>query len=145
MPQSEDEKKQYKKEWYQKNKEKINQKRKEYMKEYVEKNKEKIKGYRKEYREQNKEKLKDYRQSPQHKKGIKIGDWKRQGILPPFSWDEFYNEYEKATNCEDCDVVMTVDRYNTPTTKCADHDHSITDGSPNFRGFVCLCCNLRRG
>ncbi len=131
MPQSEEEKKQKKREWYKKNKEQIKESGKEYKKE----NKEKIKKQRKEYR-----------QTPQAKKLTRINHWKERGILPPCSWDEFHDEWEKATNCADCDVVMTVgERYNTPTTKCADHDHSITDGSPNFRGFVCLCCNLRRG
>jgi hypothetical protein len=154
MSLSEEEKKQKKREsanrYYQKNKEKINQKRKEKEKEYREKNKEKLNQKSKEWREKNKEKIKEYdkqyNQTPQRKKAKRINHWKQRGIVPPCSWDEFYEEYEKATNCEDCDVVMTVeDGNNTSTTKCADHDHSITDGSPNFRGFVCLCCNLRRG
>jgi hypothetical protein len=58
--------KQYKKEYYQKNKEKIKEYReknkeeiKEYKKQYNEKNKEKIKKQKKEHREKNKEKIKD--------------------------------------------------------------------------------------
>jgi len=99
----------------------------------------------KRYREKNKEKIKEYRQAPQVKKLKRINLWKRRGIVPPCSWDEFHDEWEKAINCADCDLVMTIDRYITSTTKCADHDHSITDGSPNFRGFVCNGCNIRRG
>ena len=134
--------KEKRKEYDKKNKEKL----KEQRKQYKENNKEKLKEKGKQYRENNKEKIKEYRQTPEGKKQIRISHWKQLGIVPPCSWDEFHDEWEKATNCEDCDVVMTVgERYNTLTTKCVDHDHSITDGSPNFRGFVCLCCNIRRG
>tara|TARA_R110001606_G_scaffold6183_1_gene27855 strand:- start:8 stop:514 length:507 start_codon:yes stop_codon:yes gene_type:complete len=145
--------KEYHKEYREKNKEKkkyynkqYREKNKEKIKEYIEKNKERTKEYDKQYREKNKEKIKEYRQTPEAKKAKRIKHWEQQGIVPPCSWDEFHDEWEKATNCEDCDVVMTVgERYNTSTTKCPDHDHSITDGSPNFRGFVCHGCNTRRG
>ena len=70
--------KQYWKEYYQKNKERKNEytkeyreknkeKIKEYGKKYREKNKEKHKQYAKEYRETNKEKLKEYRETNKEK------------------------------------------------------------------------------
>jgi len=139
-------KSEYHKRYYQNNKEKIKKQKQEYNK----KNKEKISKQTKEYREKNKEKKKEYnkeyKQTPEGKKRSRIATWKKYNIVPPCSWDEFHDKWEKATNCEDCDVVMTLgERYRTSTTKCVDHDHSITDGSPNFRAFVCHGCNIRRG
>tara|TARA_R110002049_G_scaffold303820_1_gene498433 strand:+ start:371 stop:841 length:471 start_codon:yes stop_codon:yes gene_type:complete len=156
MPLTEEEKKERKREhdkrYREKNKEQIKQyreKNKEQSKQYREKNKEKMKEYMKEYNPNNKEKQKEYfqkyYQTPKGKKKRRIANWKHVKIVPNCSWDEFYDKWEKSTNCEDCGVVMTVDRYNTSTTKCPDHDHSITDGRPNFRGFVCNGCNTRRG
>jgi len=133
--------KEYMKEYYEKNKEQLNQKNKE----YYQKNKDRIKQTVKEYSQENKEKIKEYNQTPKRKKCNRINNWNQRGIVPPCSWDEFYDEYEKAINCADCDVVMTIDINKTPTTKCVDHDHTITDGSPNFRAFVCHACNIRRG
>jgi len=141
MPYTKEERKEYMKEYCEKNKEKIKKQRHE----HYEKNKDRIKQTVKEHREKNKEQIKEYSKTPQRKKGNRINNWKQRGIVPPSSWDEFHDEWEKATNCADCGVVMTVDIHKTSTTKCADHDHSITDGSPNFRGFVCHGCNIRRG
>ena len=122
------------------------EKKKQKKKEYYEKNKEKIIEKMKEYQKKNKEYMKEYRQTPERKKQSRINRWKHMGIVPPGSWDKFHDEWEKTTNCDDCGVVMTVcERYNTKTTKCVDHDHSITDGRPNLRGFVCTGCNTRRG
>ena len=56
--------KEYYKEYYQKNKERLREKKKEYLKEYYQKNKERLrekkKEYLKEYRKENKEKFKNY-------------------------------------------------------------------------------------
>ena len=51
--------KEYQKQYYQKNKEKLKEKRKEYQKQYREENKEKLKEYDKQYRETNKEQIKE--------------------------------------------------------------------------------------
>ena len=141
MPYTKEEKKerqlQAQQRWREKNKEK--------MKEYREKYKKKIKEYTEKNKEKKKEYMKEYLQTPQGKKRSRINRWKQQGIVPPCSWDEFHDEWEKTTKCEDCDVLMTEDRYNTSTRKCVDHNHNINNGSPNFRGFVCSGCNIRRG
>ena len=135
------------------------QRRKETQRRYREKNKEKIKNHYqdnrekvlqkvKEYREKNKEKIKEnkeYNQTLNGKKNGRINNWKRQKIVTPCSWDEFYILWENAINCADCEIVMTInDGCVLSTTKCVDHDHSITDGSPNFRDFVCCACNNNR-
>ena len=117
--------------YYQKNREKILQKRKEYMKEYYEKNKEKRNQYSKEYY-----------QTPEGKKSNKIAQWKRQGIICD-NWDALYDHYNKTCFCDICKVELTYDKVKTATTKCCDHDHSITD-RPNFRNILCQSCNVRR-
>ena len=119
---------------------------KEYNKEYRNKNKDKLKEYQKEYWNKNKEKVntqqKEYRQTPQGKKNHRISQWKRQGIITD-DYDELYNHYLKTAYCDACKVELTYDRNPTPTTKCCDHDHSITD-APNFRNILCNLCNIKR-
>ena len=134
MPWTEEERKQYMKEYRQKNKDKINQKNKEYR----QKNKDKIE----EYYQKNKDKLAQYRQTPQGKKTHRISQWKHQGII----CDDFcalYDHFIKTSYCDACKVELTYDKYNTATTKCLDHDHTITD-RPNFRNVLCNSCNVKR-
>lgn len=96
-------KKEYQKEYYEKNKEKIRKYQKEYRKnnkertkEYYEKNKEKIKEYQKEYRKRNSDKVKKLskkyyennkeRVNKRHKKYLKDNK---------DSWNKYQNEYKK--------------------------------------------------
>tara|TARA_R110002126_G_scaffold191731_1_gene339913 strand:+ start:66 stop:512 length:447 start_codon:yes stop_codon:yes gene_type:complete len=135
--------KQYKKEWYQKNKEKVIQRSKEWVSKPE--NKEKVKEYKKEYREkpENKEKRKEYNkeycQSEAGKKSYRIYGWKRQGIITE-DYDKLYEKFMNTENCELCNVVLTTSRYTTKTTRCMDHDHDITDRN-NVRNIVCIACN----
>ena len=39
---------------------------------------------------------------------------------------------------------LNTDRYNTKTTRCLDHDHSITDRF-NVRYVLCNSCNVKLG
>ena len=48
----------------------------------------------------------------------------------------------KTTHCEYCNCELTIDRYNTPTTRCLDHNHNITDKF-NVRGVLCHSCNVK--
>jgi len=143
-------KKAYNKAWYQKNKEK----RKEQMKEYNDNNKEKRKAYMKEYDENNKEKKKEYyeknkehqkeyHQTEQGKKTSRISKWKQNGVICN-DFDALYNQFINTPNCENCNIELTVDRYNTSTTRCLDHNHDITD-TDNFRNILCNSCNIKRG
>ena len=140
-----------KKEYRKKNKEKI----KEYRKEYREKNKEKIQEYREknkekaiEYREKNKEKAieyhkeyqKEYRKTSARKKSSRISGWKQKGVVSD-NFDALYERYISTTNCELCNCELTEDRYNTSTTRCLDHDHQTGE----FRNVLCQACNLKRG
>jgi len=129
--------KEQRKEHYEKNKEKYKEKnkeqRKEYMKEYWEKNKEHIKEKRKEYN-------KNYMCLPKPIKHYRIKNWKKRGVICD-DYDALYNQYINTPNCENCNVELTVDRYNTPTTRCLDHNHDTGE----FRNVVCHSCNVRIG
>jgi hypothetical protein len=119
--------------------------RKEYMKEYYEKNKEKLDKKNKDYRENNKEKIKErkkeqmkeYRQTENGKKIITICSWKKQGLKYD-DYDELYDKYIIAENCEECEVKF--EEENNKNQRCMDHDH--TTGL--FRNFLCKRCNLKR-
>ena len=121
-------------------------KNKEYDRQYRLKNKEKKKEYQKEYRLKNKEKKKEYdkeyRQTEQGIKSNRITNWKHKGIITD-DYDALYDHYIQTSFCDNCKVELTYDKYHTATTKCLDHDHSITD-SPNFRNILCNSCNVKR-
>ena len=119
------------KEYYLKNKEKIKQKQKEW---YL-KNKEKIQENRKEYE-------KKYRQTEQGKKTQRISKWKHQGIIF-HDYDLLYEIFLQTTHCDECKCLLTYDKRTTKTTKCLDHDHTITDDN-NVRNILCHCCNASR-
>ena len=122
------------------------EKRKAYMKAYYEKNKEELATRQKEYNEKHKVERaaynKVYNQTPEGKKLSRIRQWKRAGIISD-DWNSLYEKFINTKNCEDCNVELTVDRYNTPTTRCLDHNHSITD-KPNVRNILCVACNNKR-
>ena len=139
MPQTKEEKAQYKKEWYQKNKDKIKQQEKE----YYEKNKDKRKEYQKEYNLINKNKIsqyhKEYLQTPQGIKSNRICHCKSYGLVCE-DVDVLYQHYLDTTHCDNCDVVLTYDKRNTSTTKCMDHCHVTGE----FRNILCHSCNIIR-
>jgi hypothetical protein len=56
-----------------------------------------------------------------------------------YTYDELYEAYLYCGYCENCDVKLTKDRYNTPTTKCMDHDHK----TGIFRNILCNSCNIK--
>ena len=105
------------------------------------------KQYFKEYREKNKEKIiqqqQEYRQTGKYKKTQRIAKWKRRGIIF-HDYNLLYEIYLQTTNCDNCKCLLTYDRYTTETTKCVDHDHTITDDE-NVRNILCNSCNIKRG
>ena len=124
-------KKESNRQYYLNNKEKIKEQKKEYSRQYYLKNKEKKKEYKRQYR-----------QTEQGMKVNRITNWKKRGVITP-DWDALYEYYLQTTLCDECNVVLTYDKQKTPTTKCLDHDHLITDG-PNFRNILCNRCNFKR-
>ena len=140
---SKEERKAYMKAYYQKNKVEALA----YDKAYKEKHKKERAAYGKAYKEEHKENIaaygKAWRQSSEGKKLTRISKWKRRGIISA-DWNSLYERYLDCKNCEKCNVVLTVDRQNTSTTRCLDHDHSILDRE-NVRNILCVACNTRRG
>ena len=136
---------QKKKEWYEKNKEQEKERSKLYHQTHKEERNKQSLIYNNKYYELNKEKLKqnqrEYNKTEQGKKYHRISSWNEQGILC-FDWDMLYDIFLSTTNCEFCDIELTTGRYNTSTTKCLDHDHSINDMF-NVRGVLCQSCNTK--
>ena len=110
--------------------------RKEYKRQWYLKNKEKRKEQMKEYRFENKEKIKKYRQTPEYKKSERIIKWKSQGIIF-HDWDLLHEIYIQTTHCDVCKCLLN---QCGKSRKCVDHDHSITDDN-NVRNILCHCCN----
>ena len=130
-------KKEYKRLHYLKNKEKVKEKaRLHYLK-----NKEKIKETTRLYQINHKEKIKEYNQTEKFKKSNRISQWKSRGILC-FDFDLLYDIFVSTTTCEFCEVELDTSRNRTSTTRCLDHDHSITDKF-NIRGVLCHSCNRK--
>ena len=119
------------------------ERKKEYMKEYNEKNKEKIKEYDKQYRQNNKEKKKEYdkkyNQTEAGKKSTRISSWKKRGVISD-DFDKLYEIYINTNNCQECNVELIEGRYGN-NKKCLDHCH-ITG---QFRNVLCNGCNVKRG
>tara|TARA_R110002073_G_C9140405_1_gene552514 strand:+ start:40 stop:549 length:510 start_codon:yes stop_codon:yes gene_type:complete len=169
MPQTKEEKNAKKREWYQINKVSIAARTKAYQEShkaeisaqkkahyqehreerraaqrlYDQKNKDKRKDYRKNHKEEIKDYNKAYFQTQNGKKLNRINNWKQSGIISD-DWDALYERYINTHWCDNCEVALTEDSKTTPTTRCMDHDHSITD-KPNVRNVLCNACNLKRG
>jgi len=119
MPQTKEEIKAYKKEYYQRTKEE-----------------------RKEYAQTKEEKAlydNEYRQTPAGKKTQKKKNWKKQGIIID-DFDKFYDLFLSITQCQICKKKLTIDKKMTHSTKCVDHDHNINDRE-NVRYICCNACN----
>lgn len=111
--------------------------RKEYMKEYYIKNKEKLKQQKSEYYQNNKEifleRNRRFWETLAGKKLRTINNWKYKGLISK-DYETLYNNYLACTACQVCnkDFKSTKDR-------CMDHDHD----TGLFRQFLCQCCNVR--
>ena len=119
--------KEYKKQYYLNNVEKI----KEQQKQYKLNNVEKIAEYKKEH-------IKEYRQTENCKKTKRINNWKRSGVISE-NFDELYNKYINTTNCDNCDIELIYGIYGN-NKKCLDHCHK----TGQFRNVLCCGCNNRR-
>ena len=115
------------------------------QKEWYEANKDKVKKCRKEWYENNKDYMKEYqkqyRNTEKGKKIRRIISWKNLGIIF-FDYDLLHEIFIETTHCDLCGVKLTEDKNNTKTTRCLDHDHSITDYD-NVRNILCWNCNIR--
>ena len=103
---------------------------------------EKKKEYDRQYNLNNKEQQKEYKQSNKGVKSNRISNWKKRGIITD-DYEALYDHYLQTSFCDFCRVELTYDKTTTATTKCCDHDHTITD-APNFRNILCHSCNVKR-
>ena len=140
MPKTKEEKKEYLRQYYLKNREKLLKNQKE----YDEKHKEKIKDYQKNYKKENREKMRerDRQYRKEHLKERRIYNWRHNGIITD-DWDKLYERFVNTKYCELCIVELTEDSPTTKTTRCLDHDHNIVDYD-NVRNILCHSCNNKR-
>jgi len=91
-------------------------KRKQFYKEYRERNKEKKRLYDLEYCKKN--------PKPHHISCI--NKWKSYGIQlnPNEDWLSIYLFYITCEECENCGIELTDEKHLTSTHRCLDHDHS---------------------
>jgi len=102
-------------------------------------NKEKRNEYDKKYRLKNRDKKKEYRNTYNGYKSNKISSWKSIGVIDN-DFDKLFEKYMNTTNCENCNVLLTRNRYTYKTTKVLDHNHITGE----FRNVLCNSCNVRR-
>ena len=106
---------------------------KDYRKKYYEKNKEKILEEKKKYYQKNKEKIKEYRKTSTGVKANRIFQWKSKGLkINDNDLDELYERYINSNECELCGTT-----YTDTNKRCLDHDHH----TGLFRNVVCHKCN----
>ena len=127
--QTEEQKKDWHRQWYLKNKEKVAQKGKEYR----EKNKDKIKIAKKKWQQSQSAKnyMINYYQIPEKRERFRRQQWKRKYGLSLDDADRMMNE--QNGECAICHVLLEV--------PCVDHCHK----TKQVRGFLCYSCNLGLG
>jgi hypothetical protein len=74
---------------------------------------------------------------PEEKKKRKIREWKQRGLISD-DYEEIYDKWKNATNCEDCNIVL--EDTNIFNQRCMDHCHT----TGQFRAIICHPCNSRR-
>ena len=141
-------KKEYSKEYREKERERNKiyrenniEKVKERGKIYYENNIEKVKEKKKIYYQENKEKVKErkkiYSQTENGKKSKRITNWKSIGVIHN-DFDTLYDYYINCKNCENCDVELEEGR--KTNSRCLDHSHK----TGFFRNVLCNTCNIKR-
>jgi actin-related protein len=135
--------KEYRKQYYEKNKERFAEQQKEYKKWYNEENREHRLEYNKKWYQKNKEykkeKEKQYSKTEAGKKASRINAWKQNGVKCD-DYNVLYERYINTTHCENCNVELIEGGVGS-NKRCLDHCHE----SGKFRNVLCNKCNIRRG
>ena len=141
MPLTSEQKKEYDKKYYEEHK----KKKLEYCKKYNEEHKKKRQEYSKKYYEEHKQEIlekgkeygKEYRTTETAIKNKRINRWKYTGIISD-DFDELYDKYINATECELCNTPIT-EGGGITGKKHLDHDHK----TGKFRNILCGHCNTQ--
>ena len=108
--------------------------------EYYNLNKDKINQYRRQFRKDNNElvnqKQRDYRKTEIGRRSYRIDKWLSRGIIADDIM-KVYEIYKNATHCDYCNTEFENEFY-----RCLDHSHHITD-APNIRAILCRSCNVK--
>jgi len=110
----------------------------EYKRQWYLKNRERILKERKQYGIDNEEKIKEYKKQYAIGKTFKIKGWKKTGLIG--NYDEIWKRYCETENCDLCNVKLTLESKITSTRKCMEHNHE----SGEFRNITCHKCNMTR-
>jgi len=127
-------KKEYHRQYYLKNKEKLINKQKEYYKN----NQEKVINNQKEYYKNNRNERLNYCKTDNGRKSCRISNWKKMGVLSD-DYNKLYDYYLSVKECENCGVDLVEGHFGA-NKKCLDHNHNTGE----FRNVLCNTCNILR-
>ena len=112
--------------------------KKQYQREWYLKNRERLLKKQKDYDVNNADKITAYKQTDSYQKTFRISNWKAHGLLGDY--EVIYDRYMNTSNCDLCSVKLTLEKKITSTRKCMDHNHK----SGEFRNILCHKCNMTR-
>ena len=112
--------------------------RKEYKRLYYLKNKEKMSKQSKEWKLKNPGYNKEYWKSEKGKKCNRINTWKTCGVISE-DFNQLYEYYINCKNCEECNIELIEGNLGN-NKRVLDHDHD----TGLFRNVLCNTCNCRR-
>lgn len=111
---------------------------KEYKKQYYLKNKERLKKLNEEWKIKNPNYNKEYFKTDKGKKSNRINTWKNYGVIHN-DFNQLYDYYINCKNCEECKIELIEGNYGN-NKKVLDHDHD----TGIFRNVLCHTCNVKR-
>ena len=120
--------------WVVKDKEKT----KEWHRQHYIKNKEKIKAATKFNASLRIDEIKEYKKKDCLKKSFKVRQWKKHGLIGDY--DTIWKRYCNTTHCDICKVELTLEPKTTSTRKSMEHSHETGE----FRNITCHKCNMAR-
>jgi len=113
-----------------------------FQKEYYKKNKEKINARNNKNYKKNRLNVianqKLYQLTSQGRKNKRIWDWQNIGVIEP-DLDTFYEYFLSQTHCWIC--FKKFNQICNMDYRCLDHDHDLID-EPNIRYICCGYCNI---